>query len=149
MSSCLEVFEKLGQERDVDFWSIQKQLPVFIIIAAYIVQCHKQPISLIRRPNSAQNTGEHYHFLEGIGTKARDDIVCSLRRNSSLLEQHMKYTARGDVFVRRLVYGSGHVTMSVLLPAIRLGLSSPLAHLFSQGYYTDRNSTLSRFSRHG
>ena len=41
------------------------------VLKTYILQCHGQPISLIRRPNSkvpAQNTGEHYQFLEGIGT---------------------------------------------------------------------------------
>ena len=40
------------------------------VLKSYILQCHGQPISLIRRPNSkvpAQNTGEHYQFLEGIG----------------------------------------------------------------------------------
>lgn len=40
------------------------------VLKAYILQCQGQPISLIRRPNSkvpAQNTGEHYQFLEGIG----------------------------------------------------------------------------------
>lgn len=51
----------------------------------------------------------------GLGIKARDDIIHSLRRNSSLLEQHMKYTSTGDIFVRRLVYGSGHVKASPAL----------------------------------
>ena len=51
----------------------------------------------------------------GLDTKARDDIVRSLRRNPYLLEQHMKYTATGDVFVRRLVYGSGQVEASPAL----------------------------------
>ena len=40
------------------------------VLKAYTLQCRGQPISLIRRPNSkvpAQNTGEHYQFLEGIG----------------------------------------------------------------------------------
>lgn len=50
-----------------------------------------------------------------LNTKARNDIVRSLRRNSSLLEQHMKYTATGNVFVRRLVYGSGHIKASPAL----------------------------------
>ena len=40
----------------------------------------------------------------GLGTKARDDIVRSLHQRPSLLEQHMKYTRTGDIFVRRLVY---------------------------------------------
>ncbi|KAG6333238.1 hypothetical protein ID866_5853, partial [Astraeus odoratus] len=40
------------------------------VLKAYIEQCGGEPISLIRRPNPkvpAQNTGEHYQFLEGIG----------------------------------------------------------------------------------
>ena len=59
----------------------------------------------------------------GLGTKARDDIVRRLRRNPSLLEQHMKYTATGDVFVRRLVYGSGHVNASPTGSPIDTGTS--------------------------
>jgi hypothetical protein len=62
----------------------------------------------------------------GLGIKARDDIIRSLRRNSSLLEQHMKYTATGDVFVRRLVYGSGHVKAS---PALGDMTGSPVPTL--------------------
>jgi acyl transferase domain-containing protein len=41
------------------------------VLRSYILQCKGQPISLIRRPNPkvpGQNTGEHYQFLEGIGT---------------------------------------------------------------------------------
>lgn len=41
------------------------------VLQSYIQQCKGQPISLIRRPNPkfpARNTGEHYQFLEGIGT---------------------------------------------------------------------------------
>lgn len=60
----------------------------------------------------------------GLDIKARDDIVRSLRRNSSLLEQHMKYTATGDVFVRRLVYGSGQVKAS---PALGDETGSPIS----------------------
>ena len=60
----------------------------------------------------------------GLGTKARDDIVRSLRRNASLLEQHMKYTTTGDVFVRRLVYGFGHVNAS---PALSEKTESPVS----------------------
>lgn len=40
------------------------------VLKAYIEQCGGEPISLIRRPNPkvpAQNTGEHYQFLEGVG----------------------------------------------------------------------------------
>ncbi|KIJ63455.1 polyketide synthetase [Hydnomerulius pinastri MD-312] len=40
------------------------------VLKAYIEQCGGEPVSLIRRPNPkvpAQNTGEHYQFLEGIG----------------------------------------------------------------------------------
>ncbi|KAI6142295.1 putative nonribosomal peptide synthetase [Pisolithus thermaeus] len=40
------------------------------VLKAYIEQCGGEPISLIRRPNPkvpAQNTGEYYQFLEGIG----------------------------------------------------------------------------------
>jgi acyl transferase domain-containing protein len=40
------------------------------VLKAYIEQCGGEPISLIRRPNPkvpAQNTGEHYQLLEGIG----------------------------------------------------------------------------------
>lgn len=40
------------------------------VLKAYIEQCGGEPVSLVRRPNPkvpAQNTGEHYQFLEGIG----------------------------------------------------------------------------------
>ncbi|KIJ63457.1 polyketide synthetase [Hydnomerulius pinastri MD-312] len=40
------------------------------VLKAYIEQCGGEPVSLIRRPNPkvpAQNTGEHYQLLEGIG----------------------------------------------------------------------------------
>ncbi|KAI6098831.1 putative nonribosomal peptide synthetase [Pisolithus croceorrhizus] len=40
------------------------------VLKAYIEQCGGEPISLIRRPNPkvpAQNTGEYYQFLEGVG----------------------------------------------------------------------------------
>ncbi|EGN96333.1 hypothetical protein SERLA73DRAFT_186037 [Serpula lacrymans var. lacrymans S7.3] len=40
------------------------------VLKAYIEQCGGEPVSLIRRPNPkvpAQNTGEHYQFLEGVG----------------------------------------------------------------------------------
>ena len=51
-----------------------------------------------------------------LGTKARDGIVRSLRRNTSFLEQHMKYTSNGDIFVRRLVYGSTPYVRASLAP---------------------------------
>ncbi|KAH7918142.1 ketoacyl-synt-domain-containing protein, partial [Leucogyrophana mollusca] len=41
------------------------------VLKAYIEQCGGEPVSLVRRPNPkvpAQNTGEHYQFLEGIGS---------------------------------------------------------------------------------
>jgi len=38
--------------------------------------------------------------------EAREDIVKTLRQTPSLLEQHLKYTGTGDVFVRRLIYHS-------------------------------------------
>lgn len=40
------------------------------VLKAYIEQCRGEPFTLIRRPNPktpAQNTGEHYQLLEGIG----------------------------------------------------------------------------------
>ncbi|KAI9455958.1 hypothetical protein HD554DRAFT_2317618 [Boletus coccyginus] len=40
------------------------------VLKAYLEQCGGEPITLIRRPNPkvpAQNTGEHYQLLEGIG----------------------------------------------------------------------------------
>ncbi|KIK92693.1 hypothetical protein PAXRUDRAFT_146735 [Paxillus rubicundulus Ve08.2h10] len=40
------------------------------VLKAYIEQCGGEPVSLIRRPNPkvpAQNTGEHYQMLEGVG----------------------------------------------------------------------------------
>ncbi|EIW85840.1 hypothetical protein CONPUDRAFT_80229 [Coniophora puteana RWD-64-598 SS2] len=40
------------------------------VLKAYIEQCGGEPVSLIRRPNPkvpAQNTGEHFQFLEGLG----------------------------------------------------------------------------------
>ena len=41
---------------------------------------------------------------DSLSEEAREEIVQSLRRSPSLLEQHLKYTRAGDVFVRRLVY---------------------------------------------
>ncbi|KAF9644597.1 hypothetical protein BDM02DRAFT_3190458, partial [Thelephora ganbajun] len=40
------------------------------VLKSYIEEIGGNPISLIRRPNPkapAQNTGEHFQFLEGIG----------------------------------------------------------------------------------
>ena len=41
---------------------------------------------------------------ESLTPEAREEIVISLRQTPSFLEQHLKYTRTGDVFVRRLVY---------------------------------------------
>ena len=57
-------------------------------------------------------------------TEAREEVVHSLRRTPSLLEQHLKYTGTGDVFVRRLVYKPTDVQPSTA-PAV--AIESPLA----------------------
>ncbi|KAF9241407.1 putative nonribosomal peptide synthetase [Melanogaster broomeanus] len=61
---------------------------------------------------------------------AREKAVHDLRRNSLLLEQHMKISKSGEVFVRRLVYGSAEVK-EVYIPAAGLtGASGALAAHF-------------------
>ena len=52
-----------------------------------------------------------------LGIKARDGIMRSLHRNPLFLEQHMKYTSNGDIFVRRLVYGSTPYVRASLAPS--------------------------------
>ncbi|KAI9458237.1 putative nonribosomal peptide synthetase, partial [Boletus coccyginus] len=59
------------------------------------------------------------HSLDEV---ARQKIVHDLRKNSLLLEQHMKISKNGDVFVRRLVHGSADVKQG-LIPAV--GLTEP------------------------
>lgn len=61
---------------------------------------------------------------------AREKIVHDLRKNSLLLEQHMKLSKNGDVFVRRLVHGGADVKQ-VPIPATGLtGASGALAAYF-------------------
>lgn len=60
---------------------------------------------------------------DSLNQDAREEIVQSLRRAPSLLEQHLKYTDTGDVFVRRLVY---HSTDAQLSPAPGVVIGSPL-----------------------
>ncbi|KAH7927995.1 putative nonribosomal peptide synthetase [Leucogyrophana mollusca] len=59
------------------------------------------------------------HSLSGA---AREKIVYDLRGNSLLLEQHMKISRAGEIFVRRLVHGSAAVK-DVMIPAV--GFSGP------------------------
>ena len=54
----------------------------------------------------------------------REEIVQALRRTPSLLEQHLKFTQTGDLFVRRLVYHPTDVLPSSA-PGVMIG--SPLA----------------------
>lgn len=64
--SAIDKIVKENGANDVVFLEIAPH-PV---LKAYIEQCGGEPISLIRRPNPkvpAQNTGEHYQLLEGIG----------------------------------------------------------------------------------
>jgi len=44
-----------------------------------------------------------------ISPEARANIIHSLRQSPLLLEQHLKYSCDGEIFVRRLVYGSPEV----------------------------------------
>lgn len=61
---------------------------------------------------------------------AREKIVHDLRKNSLLLEQHMKISKNGEVFVRRLVHGGADVK-PVAIPAAGLtGGSGALAAYF-------------------
>lgn len=61
---------------------------------------------------------------------AREEVVHELRKNSLLLEQHMKISKNGDLFVRRLVHASADVKQ-VPIPAAGLtGASGALAAYF-------------------
>lgn len=61
---------------------------------------------------------------------AREEIVHDLRKNLLLLEQHMKVSKNGDLFVRRLVHGGADVKQ-ILIPAAGLtGESGSLAAYF-------------------
>jgi hypothetical protein len=44
-----------------------------------------------------------------ISQEARERIIHSLRETHLHLEQHLKYTLSGEIFVRRLIYGSSEV----------------------------------------
>jgi hypothetical protein len=44
-----------------------------------------------------------------ISPEARAEIIHSLRQSPLLLEQHLKYSCDGEIFVRRLVHGSSEV----------------------------------------
>jgi hypothetical protein len=44
-----------------------------------------------------------------ISPEVRAEIIYSLRQSPLLLEQHLKYSCDGEIFVRRLVYGSPEV----------------------------------------
>ena len=60
---------------------------------------------------------------DSLSTEAREEVVNSLRLTPSLLEQHLKYTGTGDVFVRRLVY---HSADAHLRPAPGVTIESPV-----------------------
>jgi len=60
------------------------------------------------------------HSLDKVG---REKIVHDLRKNLLLLEQHMKISKNGDVFVRRLVHG-GEDVKQVPIPAACLTVPS-------------------------
>jgi hypothetical protein len=61
---------------------------------------------------------------------AREKAVHDLRRNSLLLEQHMKISKNGEVFVRRLVHGSAEVNEIAIPAAGPPGASGALAAHF-------------------
>jgi hypothetical protein len=67
-----------------------------------------------------------------LSMEARGEIVYSLRRNPSLLEQHLKYTATGHVFVRRLVYPSTDA-QPILAPGVTI--ESPLENGQISAYF--------------
>ena len=69
---------------------------------------------------------------ESLTLEAREEIVRSLRRTPSLLEQHLKYTRTGDVFVRRLVY---HPTDAQLSPAPGVTIEPPLINGEISAYF--------------
>lgn len=61
---------------------------------------------------------------------AREKIVHDLRKNSLLLEQHMKIGKDGDVFVRRLVHGGKEAKETVVRAAGLTGATGGLAACF-------------------
>ena len=61
---------------------------------------------------------------------AREQIVHDLRKNILLLEQHMKISKNGDVFVRRLVHGGAGVKQLSIPAAGLTGASGALAAYF-------------------
>ncbi|KAF9228933.1 putative nonribosomal peptide synthetase [Gyrodon lividus] len=67
------------------------------------------------------------HSLDEV---AREKAVHDLRRNSLLLEQHMKISKNGEVFVRRLVHGSADVKEAAIPAAGLTGASGALAAHF-------------------
>ena len=69
---------------------------------------------------------------ESLTLEAREEIVRSLRRTPSLLEQHLKYTRTGDVFVRRLVY---HSTEAQPSPAPGVTIDAPLINGQISAYF--------------
>jgi hypothetical protein len=69
---------------------------------------------------------------ESLTLEAREQIVRSLRRIPSLLEQHLKYTRTGDVFVRRLVY---HSTDAQPSPAPGVTIETPLINGQISAYF--------------
>jgi len=64
--------------------------------------------------------------------EAREEIVQSLRRTPSLLEQRLKYSGTGDVFVCRLVYNSIDTQPR---PAPGVAIESPLANGQISAYF--------------
>ena len=60
---------------------------------------------------------------------AREKVVHDLRRNALLLEQHMKISKNGEVFVRRLVHGGAEVK-DVVIPAAALADSGAVTAYF-------------------
>ena len=69
---------------------------------------------------------------DSLTLEAREEIVRSLRRTPSLLEQHLKYTRTGDVFVRRLVY---HSTDAQPSPAPGVTIEPPLKNGQISAYF--------------
>jgi hypothetical protein len=69
---------------------------------------------------------------ESLSLEAREEIVRSLRLTPSLLEQHLKYTRAGEVFVRRLVYHSTDAQPS-LAPGVTI--ESPLINGQISAYF--------------
>ena len=69
---------------------------------------------------------------ESLTLEAKEEIVRSLRLTPSLLEQHLKYTRAGDVFVRRLVY---HSTDAQPGPAPGVMIEPPLVNGQISAYF--------------